>query len=51
MILLASDYDGTLKRQGKISETDIMAIQNFQREGNLFSLITGRSISMIRYTF
>ena len=42
MKLLASDYDGTLNRNGTISKEDIEAIQMWQECGNLFGLITGR---------
>ena len=34
MILLASDYDGTLKRNGIIDNKSIEAILDFQRKGN-----------------
>ncbi len=40
--LLASDYDGTLYRQGKIAEETIRAINNFRQLGNLFAVVTGR---------
>ena len=45
--LLASDYDGTLLLQGEIFSRDLEAISNFRNNGNLFGIITGRSISMI----
>lgn len=49
MILLASDYDGTLKVNNLVTIQDKAAIQNFRANGNLFGLITGRSLGMIRY--
>ncbi len=49
MILLASDYDGTLRRNQIITRDDLEAIQNFRNKGNLFGIITGRSLGMIAY--
>lgn len=46
--IIASDYDGTLNQQGTVSEDDINAIKSWQNDGNLFGLVTGRSISGIR---
>ena len=46
--LLASDYDGTLLRSAKISNEDLVSIHRFRDKGNLFGIITGRSISMIK---
>lgn len=34
MILLASDYDGTLKQNQVIDKQNIEAIRHFQRQGN-----------------
>lgn len=48
MLVLASDFDGTLKQNGTVSEEDIQTIQKFQKAGNKFGIITGRSIGMIR---
>ena len=48
MSLLASDYDGTLKRNGIIDNKSIEAILDFQRKGNQFAMITGLSIAMIQ---
>lgn len=49
MIVLASDYDGTLKINGKIAECDLQAIKNFQAKGNAFGIITGRTVGMIKH--
>ena len=46
--LLASDYDGTLLQNARISKEDLVAINHFRNQGNLFGIITGRSISMIK---
>lgn len=42
MKLLASDYDGTLNRNGSVSKEDIKAIEKWRSSGNLFVLVTGR---------
>lgn len=44
--VLASDYDGTLRRQGVASQ-DIAAIEQFRQAGHHFGIVTGRSIMMI----
>ena len=44
MIIIASDYDGTLNHHG-ISEADKNAIAKFRENGNKFGLVTGRSLS------
>lgn len=46
MKLLASDYDGTLRRQ-EVAQSEIEAIRKFQSEGNLFGIVTGRAVDMI----
>ena len=44
MIIIASDYDGTLNHHG-VSEADKNAITKFREQGNKFGLVTGRSLS------
>ena len=51
MKLLASDYDGTLRRNGVIREKDLLAIRRFREAGNLFGVVTGRCYDMIRNEF
>lgn len=46
-MILASDFDGTIFIEGKISKKDIQAIRDFQATGNLFVLVTGRSFSSL----
>lgn len=46
-MILASDFDGTIFIEGKISKKDIQAIRDFQQAGNLFVLVTGRSFSSL----
>ena len=41
--IIASDYDGTLRIDNKISDTVIDAIKKFRSKGNLFGIVTGRS--------
>ncbi len=42
MIIIASDFDGTINHQGKISEEDKLAIKKFREAGNKFGIVTGR---------
>lgn len=49
MYLLASDFDGTLhfrdeNGKGYFKEEDLKAIREFQKQGNLFGLCTGRPL-------
>lgn len=46
-ILLASDYDGTIKRNKIVNQSDVEKITKFRDNGNLFGIATGRSIDMI----
>jgi len=43
-LLLASDYDGTLKRNGVVAPEDIAAIHRWQAAGHVFCLCTGRCL-------
>ena len=45
MVILASDYDGTLN-QGGISQENRDAILRFREAGNLFGIVTGRDWRM-----
>lgn len=46
-MILASDFDGTILIDGKISQKDIQAIRDFQKAGNLFAIVTGRSYASL----
>ena len=46
-MILASDFDGTIFIDGKISQKDIKAIRDFQEAGNLFANVTGRSYASL----
>ena len=45
--LIATDYDGTLRRDGKISDYDIEKITAWQKKGNYFGIVTGRGDTFI----
>ena len=45
MIIIASDYDGTLNHHG-VSEGDKEAIKKFREAGNKFGIVTGRDLEM-----
>lgn len=42
MKIIASDFDGTIYRNGKITEADRNAVLNWQKAGNKFGIVTGR---------
>ena len=44
MIVFASDYDGTLYKNREITQYDLDAIEAFRSKGNLFGIVTGRTI-------
>lgn len=48
MKILASDYDGTLKVDGVLSETTKQAIEQWRAAGNVFGIVTGRSTATIK---
>lgn len=48
MKILASDYDGTLRTEEYVSKEDIDAIKKFQNVGNLFGIVTGRSMESLK---
>ena len=48
MKLFASDFDGTLCFNGKVSEKNIKAIREWRAAGNLFIVVTGRSFPSIK---
>ena len=47
----ASDFDGTLFREQKISAADLSAIQAWRAAGNAFGLVTGRAFMMLTAHF
>ena len=46
--LIATDYDGTLRRNGEISDYDVKLITEWQKKGNYFGIVTGRGDTFIR---
>ncbi len=43
--IIASDFDGTLRRNGEVSANDRNAVEKWRRSGRLFGLVTGRDVS------
>lgn len=48
MYLLATDYDGTFKKDNYNLYLNIDAINRFRSEGNKFAIVTGRSFTSIK---
>jgi HAD superfamily hydrolase (TIGR01484 family) len=48
---LASDYDGTLARDGRIDEPTLEALRRFKATGKKLILITGRELADLRAVF
>lgn len=48
MKLFASDYDGTLRTEEVVSDENKQAIQQWREAGNLFALVSGRSMESIK---
>ena len=48
MKIVASDYDGTLRTEMYVDKKDIESIKRFRKEGNMFGIVTGRSMESIK---
>src|ERR1700723_4685690 len=48
---LASDYDGTLARDGRVDEPTLEALRRFKATGKRLILITGRELADLRAIF
>ena len=48
---LASDYDGTLARDGRVDEATLEALRRFKAAGKRLVLITGRELGDLRAVF
>ena len=48
MYIIGSDYDGTIRIDGQVNESSKKAINRFREDGNMFGLVTGRSIESTR---
>ena len=44
MKIFVSDYDGTLNRGGGVTEKDLLALEAWQKAGNLFGIASGRDL-------
>ena len=49
MKIIATDFDGTLSYQGKISDEDKNAIHRFREAGNKFGIVTGRDVDLAQW--
>ena len=49
MKIIATDFDGTLSYNGKISDEDKEAIHKFREAGNKFGIVTGRDVDMAQW--
>src|SRR5215470_2910251 len=50
-VALASDYDGTLAEDGRISEHVVQFLQKFRRSGRKLFLVTGRILRDLESVF
>lgn len=48
MRILASDYDGTFRINEKVSDFDKQMVSLWRKQGNLFGMVTGRSVESIQ---
>ncbi len=49
MQILATDFDGTLYRNGTVSDSDKSAVARFRAVGNKFGIVTGRHLATALY--
>ncbi|MBQ4510030.1 MAG: HAD-IIB family hydrolase [Clostridia bacterium] len=49
MKIIATDFDGTLSYNGKISDEDKSAIHRFREAGNKFGIVTGRDVDLAQW--
>ena len=49
MKIIATDFDGTLSYNGKISDEDKAAIHKFREAGNKFGIVTGRDVDLAQW--
>ncbi len=47
-MIIASDFDGTIYKHGRISEEDRAAIAAWQKNGNRFGIVTGRGREILK---
>ena len=49
MKIIATDFNGTLSYNGKISDEDKSAIHRFREAGNKFGIVTGRDVDLAQW--
>ncbi len=49
--VLATDYDGTLARDGRVSESTLLALYRFVASGRKLILVTGRELPQLKSVF
>ena len=49
MKIIATDFDGTLSYNGRVSDEDKAAIHKFREAGNKFGIVTGRDVDMAQW--
>ena len=49
MKIIASDFDGTINYNGRISDEDKEAIKRFRQAGNKFGIVTGRDVDLAQW--
>ena len=50
-LILATDYDGTLAKDGKVSEATLEALKKLQKSGRKLILVTGRQLEDLAEVF
>src|ERR1700722_9552123 len=50
-LLLASDYDGTLAKDGKVDKTTLKAMDRLLQSGRKLLLVTGRQLDELKKVF
>ena len=50
-LILATDYDGTLAKDGKVSEATLDALKRLQKSGRKLILVTGRQVEDLCQAF
>lgn len=49
--MLATDYDGTLARQGRVGESTVRALERLRSSGRSLVMVTGRELEDLRRVF
>ena len=51
IICLATDYDGTLAKDGRVDDTTVAALEDFRKSGRKLVLVTGRELPDLLHVF